>query len=260
MSAGSASSGTPRLTVRGCAYWASRLRHATQEWEDAAGYDEASGRLAVADGASGSFGAGPWARALVSAWLDGPPPAGDDGVDRWLRDTASAHVAGVAPSPAPSAWYLDEAAARGAFATFAGVEVVLGDGPDGGRWRCLSIGDCCLFHLRAGQLLRSFPLERAHDFDHTPALASTVAFGDRHGDQHARWASGQAAAGDTLVLATDALATWALARGIANDEVWSLLERIDHDRFDLLASRARRRRELADDDLTMVRAVLVATG
>lgn len=260
MSAGSASSGSPRLTLRAWSYWAPRLTHDATEWEDAAGYDEATGRLAVSDGASGSFGAGPWARSLVTAWLEDPPRSGSGTVDRWVHATASAHEAHAAASPGRSAWYVDEAASRGAFATFAGVAVVLGDGPEAGHWRCLAIGDCCLFHLRAGQLLRSFPLERAHDFDHTPALASTVAFGDRHGGQHARRADGQALAGDTLVLATDALATWALARGIANDEVWSLLERIDHERFGELACQARHRRELADDDLTMVRAVLVAAG
>lgn len=258
-----------RAPTRSHGYWAPKLGSAPAEWEDAIALSEATGRFAVADGASSSFEAGRWARALVAGFV-ADPPTGDDAeaVDAWVRRCAEAGTAlpsGGATDPDDTPWYVDEAAVRGAFATFAGLEVRRGaavaaphGAPSDGAvtWSCLAVGDCCLFHVRDGALLTAFPLDRAHDFDDEPHLLTSVAFAGHHGGRRARTAHGVARSGDALVLATDGLATWALARSIGGPEVWDLLARIDHPRFAELVGRARRRGEMADDDVALVRCTI----
>lgn len=253
--------------TRSHGYWAPKLGSAPAEWEDAIALSEETGRFAVADGASSSFEAGRWARALVAGFVTDPPTADDaEAVDDWVRRCAEASAATRAEGatdPASTPWYVDEAAVRGAFATFAGLQIDGGatsdHAPEDGavRWSCLAVGDCCLFHVRDGALLTAFPLDRAHDFDDEPHLLTSVAFAGHHGGRRARSAQGAARPGDALVLATDGLATWALARSIGGPEVWDLLARIDHPRFAELVGRARRRGEMADDDVALVRCTIV---
>jgi hypothetical protein len=248
------------VPARASGYWAPRLDRSPSEWEDAIALSEATGRFAVADGASASFEAGRWARHLVAAFVAAPPAATAAAtVDAWVAGCAAeweSERAGLGDATRP--WYVDEAAVRGAFATFAGLELASATAAGGEvAWRCVAVGDCCLFHVRHGELLQAFPFERAHDFDDEPALLTSVAFGGHHGGRHAVRSSGTAQPGDALVLATDGLATWALARSIGGSDVWDLLARIDHVRFAELATRARRRGEMADDDVAMARCTIL---
>src|SRR3954470_21129595 len=89
--------------------------HAADECEDAVAGDPAAGRFAIADGASESYAAGEWARALVEAFVrDGADPD-------WLvgpRIAWHEQVAGRAV-----AWYAEDKFASGGHATFLGLTV-----------------------------------------------------------------------------------------------------------------------------------------
>ena len=241
--------------VRARGYWSPKLGHARHEWEDGLAYSERTGRLAVADGASSSFMAQGWARRLVAAFVAEPPRTLDhEAFDTWVRallDDADVEGAAAEPDEA-TPWYVTEAAVRGAFATFLGVEVA-DHGSEVG-WRCFAVGDSCLLHLRGGDLVRAFPVERAEAFGSTPDLVSSVAFADAHGAQHLQVTTGTAEPGDLLVLVTDGLAAWALERGRTDPVVWQALGELDGAHLAQVVDEARRTGEMVNDDVTLLRA------
>jgi hypothetical protein len=44
---------------------------------------------------------------------------------------------------------------------------------DSGTWRCLALGDSCLFQVSRGRLVEALPLSSSGDFNSRPALLST---------------------------------------------------------------------------------------
>lgn len=251
-------------------YWSPKVGHARHEWEDGLAFSEARGVLAVADGASSSFMAQGWARHLVRGFVASPPRTLDEeAFDAWVRPlaaswdeqpedgAASSDSADDADDADDAPWYVAEAAVRGAFATFLGVQVV--ETPSSVSWRAFAVGDTCLLVLRDGSLHQSFPLDAADDFDTTPDLLSSVAFGSAHGAQHLRVATGSLAPGDIVVLATDGLAAWALGRGRDDPTVWRALAGLDGEHLGDVADRARARGEMVNDDVTLVRTEVATT-
>jgi hypothetical protein len=173
-----------------------RRGHAADECQDAAAADPDRGRFAVADGATESAFAGPWAQLLVDGFvttdgaLDGLP---------WLPEARRRWAAAVRPTlEAPAVpWYLDAGLRQGAFATFLGLVV------DDAGWEALAVGDSCLFQVRRESLVEAFPLGCAGDFGSTPWLLGARAEG-----HHAVRRRGDGQPGDRLWLMTDALAQW----------------------------------------------------
>jgi hypothetical protein len=110
----------------------------------------------------------------------------------------------------PLPWYAQEKLRMGAFSSLVGLTV--GSAPSGGRWKAISIGDSCLFHVRDSVLCAAFPLERAEQFNNRPLLLSTNPQSDdgvlgQIARRQGRWEPG-----DVFYLATDALACWLLRR------------------------------------------------
>ena len=105
-------------------------------------------------------------------------------------------------------WYALEKAKRGAFSTFLGLYIHKLN--DHGRWRAIALGDSCLFHVRAGELKKWFPVETSQQFLNPPALIST---NRRYNIQNRIFKrtmprSGGWRTGDTFILATDAISAW----------------------------------------------------
>jgi hypothetical protein len=125
-----------------------------------------------------------------------------DAVPRWQEAWAADAGGRAANRP----WYVAAKAAEGAFATVLGLSLHAD-----GRWRAVSVGDCCLFHVRDGALVQSWPYEGPDAFTNRPALVSSrtdrsvptpdVAGGSWHPN-------------DRVVLATDAGAAWLLRAGL----------------------------------------------
>jgi hypothetical protein len=77
-------------------------------------------------------------------------------------------------------------------------------------YTCRAVGDCCLFHLRGAKVLRSFPMERSDAFTTSPRSLCSVR--RREDGLVIGLHTGECRPGDMLVLSTDALAEWILAR------------------------------------------------
>ncbi|HZS93764.1 MAG TPA: hypothetical protein VFA78_03135 [Chloroflexota bacterium] len=157
-------------------------------------------RCAVADGATESSFSGAWARLLVDAYrrgvLDDELTALPHLQRRWQER--------VDAIPLP--WYAEEKARMGAFSSLLGVTI------RNGRWEAVAIGDSCLFHGRAGDVLTAFPVTESTELTAAPHLVSSKSSRNATLRDHIRHADAPLEIGDILYLATDALAGWILRR------------------------------------------------
>lgn len=222
------------------------------ECEDAWSVNEACGRLAVSDGASGAFMSGAWARILTTSYVNSPPSPDPVALGEWLAAAAKVWR-GEAPQ-VEVGWWAEEASARGAFATFLGVEILEGD--EGTRhWSALAVGDTCLAWLYENEgalMLRAgFPIEIAAAFGGAPDLLGT-SIGER-GLPLIRAASGICSQGNVLLLMTDALAQWAFANNGNGTPAWELLVHGSERKVKSLIERAREDGSMVNDDVTLMR-------
>ncbi len=238
------------------------------EWEDAARFQECwgkgSARVAVVDGATEAFDVIRWARQLVNGFV--PDPAATAGaptiepaaMTRWMADMQTQWT-----DNAPEfATYIEAEKFRtqGAFATFLGWQLDGLDLPDGHQvWRAVAVGDSVLFQVRDGQELARFPDLQADDFGTTPELFSTKPSALDRVSGYLQFRSGGVRPGDLFFFATDALAQW-ITRMVAvgGSSVWTVLAGIDDELFVDLIDDRRATGEIQDDDVTLVRARVVA--
>lgn len=196
-------------------------------------------RLAVADGASSAFASRQWAQILTESFATQPAvdlsiaDARGEFVERCARRWQAAVAGG-------SDWWSNDARDRGSFAAFVGVTI-----GDDLKVVANAVGDCCLFVLDRSQQLRlAFPLDNAAAFDSTPSLLST----NEPDEGEWRRAKGRLTTGDTLVLASDAVAQWLLSD--AARLPW--LSSSDPDAWAQELNATREQHVMVNDDVTVV--------
>lgn len=214
--------------------------HGREELEDAFAGDPEAGRFAVADGASESAFAALWAELLVQEFVHQRGRLAD-----WLVSVRQRWHERCQKADMP--WYLEEKFAQGAFATFLGVFF-----RGGRRWQAGVVGDCCLLHVRSGQLRRAFPMRRSQDFSNRPALLCSRPQGA--GKQiKVSLLSGPWRADDVMLLATDALAQWFLRKVEEGNKPWEEALRVGTDEeFAAWIGPMRESKEIRNDDTTLM--------
>ncbi|MFI1359578.1 hypothetical protein ACH4TV_39285 [Streptomyces sp. NPDC020898] len=234
---------------------------------DSAGRAVASLYVSVSDGASESLLARDWARLLVRDTVESMRLAGDwwEELPTFVRDLMersalhwdtflTRYRAERAAQGRPIAWYEQPGLEKGAFATVLGAEIratVLEDGTTRRFWYAFALGDSCLFHLRDGRLLDSFPLRTVDEFGISPQLLSSRNHDVGLVAERMRLAYGELLPGDELLLTTDALAAWLLASEPPALPAFSAFDQQDFAEWvDVQRARARMR----NDDVTLVRA------
>lgn len=215
-------------------------------------------RVAVADGASESMLSGLWAQTLVRTWCRSRRRGMADVVASAMSGwdtTLSAYRRGREAEQRPIEWFEQPGLDRGAHATLLGVELTRPPGGEG-RWSAVSLGDSCLFQVRDDELVTAFPLTDASAFGNAPKLVPSSA---RHLGRvvaHLDRAEGTWRPGDTLFLATDAIAAWFLAGSAEGAAPWRALSRIacdDREAFAGWVGGQRATGRLRNDDVTLVR-------
>lgn len=231
-----------RLRVRPLA--APKQGSAPEEYEDALWPDRPGTyralRCAVADGATEASFAGLWARLLVDAFRRGRLDAAMSHLPA-LQET---WLAAVATRPLP--WYAEEKARLGAFSSLLGVRIARG------RWQALAVGDSCLFHLRGDRLLRAFPVARADDLAAAPYLIASRPHHNAALGAHVRAEAGDLRPGESLYLATDAVAGWLLRRAEAGETI-AALAGLRAGGFTAWLATERAAGALRNDDTTLIR-------
>lgn len=200
-------------------------------------------RFALADGASESYDSRTWARLLTEAYVL------DQGVGApWVADKVRTYLDST--DFASLSWSRQAAFERGSFATLLGLEL----GPDGSEVHVLVIGDSLALHVRDGVILTSFPFQRADQFDARPQLLSTLATANdfvRESDffttSSVTW---PVQPGDQILLVTDAVGHWLLAR---EDALAALGAVATEEEFEQLVVDQRRGRTMRLDDSTLLR-------
>jgi len=202
---------------------------------------------AVADGATESVFARSWAEHLARGLVDRRATAPEvlreavaDGQKAWqptVRDRAEEEP-----------WYVSAKAAEGAFAALLGLSLYTD-----GQWRAASVGDCCLFHLREGGLLQSWPFEAPDAFTNRPALVPSRP--DRTVPAP-ETATGTWRPQDTFLLTTDALAAWLLGSDQPGNTRMSIdptkAAEWDDETFQKVVGTARTEGTLRNDDATLL--------
>jgi hypothetical protein len=244
--------------VKARVFWLPKAGNRAEEYEDA--YWPARGgrrgaarvRFAVADGATETSFAGLWARLLVHDYGSGELDlAAPDGAlaaaqTRWREDVLSR----------PLPWYAEEKALHGAYAALLGLELAPGKRKGPGRWRCQSVGDCCLAQLRDDVPLVTFPAADATFFTSRPFLLSSNPVHNAALGEHLQQREGSCQAGDTFYLMTDALAVWALQGAGGDAQTWLTLRQVARPgggrAFAAWVQELRRDGEMRNDDVTLV--------
>jgi hypothetical protein len=240
--------------LRWHAFHTQKRGNAPDEYEDAFAGDAQTARFAVADGATESSFVAAWAKLLVEGFVAAKGRSWSN-LD-WLGPSRQHWANDIDPLPLP--WYAEEKREEGAYATLLGIAFSCGRKSSvGGSWRALAVGDSCLFRLRGGQLVKSFPLARSSDFGNQPALLGSRGRQFDTPSQDVRRARGKWRTGDRFLLMTDALAEWMLRRHEQEqqpaDDIDRLLAEPDpQDAFAAWVEERRKDQGLRNDDVTLM--------
>jgi hypothetical protein len=202
-------------------------------------------RAAVADGAGSSAFSGYWAALLTQSFVAEPIRSESELRERLpaLTERWNAHV-----FRRDIPWHALERAMRGAYAALAGVEVACGAPA---AWRGLALGDSCVVHLRGGAVIASQPIAASDAFTNEPVLISTDSERNAGLATELRLFGGELMPGDTLLLATDALAQFVLAAAECDaTRIDALLHSLEDG--DVVIEEGRTRGDLRNDDVAAI--------
>lgn len=231
------------------AWWAPKSGNTASEYEDAYAVKPEALRFAVADGASESSFARQWAELLVEGFVQDAPSAA--GLADFVAPLQAVWAEGQKGKA--TAWYSERKAADGAFSSLLGVTV------EGDRWRAVAVGDSCLFVVRAGKLVRAFPLERAEQFNNGPSLLSSVGRSNAGVWSTVAAIEGELQEKDRLLLMTDALAQWFLVEAEMGRRPWAALAKVTTpEQFTAFIDCLRAGGALRNDDVTLVNVEVAA--
>lgn len=169
--------------------------------EDAAGIEDGRWPVcaAVADGATESMFAREWAERVVDGFVSSGAATATTFREA-LSDWQDQWRAAVAERLEGRPWYVSVKAAEGAFAAVLGLGLYAD-----GHWSAVSVGDCCLFHVRDGVLEKCWPADGADDFTNRPVLLPSRSDASV---PRPETATGTWRVNDRFLLATDAVAAW----------------------------------------------------
>jgi hypothetical protein len=193
-----------------------------QEYQDASGVDAARGIAVIADGVSTALFSGPWAAVLAEAVVADPPNLADGAAfARWLHERRAAWAARI--DTGGLAWFQRAKLPTGAFSTLLWLYVlpVEEDQQQAGTFGAYrlvghAISDSCLFHVRRGELVRTFPIQTSAELEADPLVLGSMDLG-RDALMQFATLDQFCYPDDLIILCTDALADWALRRYEAGD-------------------------------------------
>ena len=237
-------------------------------YQDASCIDTEHHIAAIADGVSSALFSGPWAAILAEAVVaDSPNPGDPQEFGAWLEQQRARWAASIDTSSL--GWFQKAKLPTGAFSTLLYARVCEVDSAGAGYLRsgsaervggafggyrlvAFALGDSCLFQVRDGELVRSFPLETSAQFEADPIVLGSV---DRKRDHLLEFAilDEMCYAGDELILCTDAVAEWA-ARSYEHGEgpVWNDFWQMSEDDWRAGVVWLRQERQMRIDDATML--------
>jgi hypothetical protein len=225
-------------------------------YQDASCIDAEHHMAAIADGVSSSLFSGPWAAILAEAVVaDCPNPRDREEFAAWLQQQRDRWAASIDTSSL--AWFQKAKLPQGAFSTLlyarvCEVEETRAGAFGGYRLVAFALGDSCLFQIRGGELVRSFPLETSAQFEADPLVLGSVDLKRDHLLEFA-FLDEMCYPGDELILCTDAVAEWAVRCYESGEPpVWSDFWQMSDDDWRSGVAWLRQERQMRIDDSTML--------
>jgi hypothetical protein len=176
--------------------------------------------VAVSDGASESMLAKDWACLLVTRF--GYEAFTDSAIldcrsdryatvlaslrNEWVELHLAEYLRAREASFRPVKWYEQPKLDAGASATLLVFRLEGGADHATRRWSAAAVGDSCLFQVRAGEIITSFPIDEVTKFGRAPQLLRSRGSEIMHNQP--RFTSGSYAVGDEFFFMTDAIAEW----------------------------------------------------
>ena len=193
------------------------------EYEDAFHFDPETGRAAIADGVSSAIFSRQWAQILTRETVASIPDLHDTAAfQAWLAERRGSWLTTIDFPKLAWNQRLKLQQVGGAYATLLWLELFpepAGEGENAAaryQLRSYAVGDCCLFHVRQGEILASFPMTSAADFERDPISLCSVNMNRDHQLEFQSFGA-ECAEHDLLVLCTDAIGKWAVGRMEAGD-------------------------------------------
>lgn len=266
----------PHLASR--VFWLPKAGNAPADYEDAYSVgrwrplDPERAVLAIADGATESLLSCQWANLLVRRFVrDWQAP---EELNEWISDTLRAwqyvkrgYLRQRELDHKPIQWYEEPGLEAGAFAALLGLVVTRPTAKEGKpdcasyAWTAVSLGDCCMFQVRAGACVCSFPVNESRALTNRPFLLSSNPARNRGLGERFQFASGEALHLDRFYLMTDALAAWFLREQERGAAPWLELDALpieDTARgFADWIEEQRGARLLRNDDVTLIQVSIV---
>lgn len=241
----------------------SRTRHVAKdsayanEYDDAYCVDEGLGRVAIADGVGTAIFSGRWARILTKLLVENPPDLqSPESWGKWLAAPRQKWLEDIDFPRLPANQKTKLRQTGGSFCTLCwGTIQKTGDAEDGSsRWtfKAYALGDSCLLHIRNGELLKSFPLATAAEFDSDPNSVCSVA-SSRDTQQKILTIEFECVSGDVIVMVTDAIGKWMLECLESNVPApWEHLWSLDENEWMEAIAYLRNTNVMKRDDTTMI--------
>ncbi len=225
-------------------------------YQDACCLDSQHYIAAIADGVSSALFSGPWAAILAEKVVaECPNPCDAEEFGAWLRNQRQRWAESIDTSSL--AWFQKAKLPSGAFSTLLCARVCeVENAPSGafGGYRLVAfaLGDSCLFQIRGGELVRSFPLETSDQFESDPIVLGSVDLKHDHLLEFALLDE-MCYPGDELILCTDAVAEWAVrCKEQGDGPVWSDFWQMSEDDWRSGVLWLREQRQMRIDDATML--------
>ena len=228
------------------ALWTPKRGNTHEEYEDAFWPAEPLDlhsrllRFAVADGATETSFARSWAQLLTRAYCR--DRLSEKRIRKTLPKLEQEWHSSIGSVQLP--WYAEQKLSEGAHATFVGVTLCEN------AWQATAIGDSCLFQLRGGRLVTSFPMTCSADFNNHPALLSSNKKNWNHELARVSQAGGTWEQHDVFYLMTDAIACWFLKSVEGGGPATDIPD--DAGRFDEWVA-SLRESGMRNDDVTILR-------
>lgn len=238
-------------------FWLPKLGNSFEEYEDAF-YPEQNLEneisefdCAIADGATETSFSKIWAKLLVKQYCSINLNEGKnilENLSKIQNEWKEQFKAIKLP------WYAEEKLMSGAFSSLVGLS--LKNCENIIKWNAIAIGDSCLFQIRKGELILSFPLKNSNDFNNRPLLISTNNESNSRLEENLFIESGEIHKNDIFYLMTDALACWFL-KEIENGEKpceYISTFKLEDQSYDFkgLINSLREEGKLRNDDVTFI--------
>jgi Protein phosphatase 2C len=230
-----------------------------EQYEDAYEYSADPAIAAISDGAGSAFESGRWARLLAETFVKWPP-SGEDRLEvlDWVGRASAAWHASI-PWQALSFFEEEKAKSQGSAATLVGLRLEEArSGTQYGKWRCMAMGDSCLFRVADGSLATAIPLHRSAEFGKRPSLFYTQRDMSERDIPRLVTAQGTWCDGDSFFLLTDAIAEWFLREVEQGGRPWEALAAQDDRSFGSFVEEQRDRRLMRNDDVTVMSLDILA--